>query len=383
MFNRFMRRLAPVALASLAICATTACGSSGSSASVKSPTGASKTVDADGKRAVVKESAIALFEQAVKQAKTNPQAAIDTFKKAAKEEDNFAEAWYNVGLLEQKLGNNKDAKDAYNKAIDMRPDMSGPYINIAKMLVDEGNYDEAEKYLLIVVDENKGIEPYNPEANLNLGMLYRQKGEDILEKERGGTEPKFSMEGSETKGEIKNKDAYAMFAKSVAHVRRALAGDSNNIYCYENLSAIYYLMNSLEVARLVCEQAIIKYSEYNDILKKQLEAGKITQDEYDEKAYIPKDLSAIYNTSGLIYLAEGEVSMGNAEFKKAVEADPTNIQAMLNVAGIAINVQDYPLAYDLYNKILALEPNNTEAYLSKGVAARGLNNLDGGSSAPS
>ena len=244
------------------------------------------------------------------------------------------------------------------------------------MLVDEGNYDEAEKYLLIVVDENKGIEPYNPEANLNLGMLYRQKGEDILEKERGGTEPKFSMEGSETKGEIKNKDAYAMFAKSVAHVRRALAGDSNNIYCYENLSAIYYLMNSLEVARLVCEQAIIKYSEYNDILKKQLEAGKITQDEYDEKAYIPKDLSAIYNTSGLIYLAEGEVSMGNAEFKKAVEADPTNIQAMLNVAGIAINVQDYPLAYDLYNKILALEPNNTEAYLSKGVAARGLNNLD-------
>ena len=68
--------------------------------------------------------------------------------------------------------------------------------------------------------------------------------------------------------------------------------------------------------------------------------------------------------------------MGNAEFKKAVEADPTNIQAMLNVAGIAVNVQDYPLAYDLYNKILALEPNNTEAYLSKGVAARGLNNLD-------
>ena len=68
--------------------------------------------------------------------------------------------------------------------------------------------------------------------------------------------------------------------------------------------------------------------------------------------------------------------MGNAEFKKAVEADPTNIQAMLNVAGIAVNVQDYRLAYDLYNKVLALEPNNVEAYLSKAVAARGLNNLD-------
>lgn len=380
MFKRYSRRLACLALASCALFATTACGSSSNSnsgAPIKSATGGeSKTVDSSGKRVVVKESAIALFENAAKLAKTDPKAAIDGFKKAAKEENNFAEAWYNVGLLEQNQGHLKEAKEAYNKAIEMRPDMAGPYTNIAKMLIDEGNYDEAEKYLLIVVDENKGIEPYNVQANLDLGMLYRHKGEEILEKERGGTEPKFSMEGSEKKGEIKNKDAYNMFAKSVAYVRRALAGDSNNIYCYENLSAIYYLMNSLEVARLVCEQAIIKYSEYNDILKTQLDAGKITQDEYDEKAYVPKDLSAIYNTSGLIYLAEGEVSMGNAEFKKAVEADPTNIQAMLNVAGIAVNVQDYELAYGLYNKILELQPDNVEAYLSKGVAARGLNNLD-------
>jgi tetratricopeptide (TPR) repeat protein len=207
-------------------------------------------------------------------------------------------------------------------------------------------------------------------------MIYRKKGEDILEKERGGSEPKFSMEGSEKKGEIKNKQAYEMFAKSVVYVRRALAGDSNNIYCYENLSAIYYLMNSLEVARLVCEQAMLKYGEYNEMLQKDLDAGKITKDEFDRKAYTQKDLAAIYNTSGLIYLAEGEVSMGNAEFKKAVDADPTNVPAMLNVAGIAVNVQDYQLAYDLYNKVLALQPDNVEAYLSKGVAARGLGNTD-------
>ena len=74
------------------------------------------------------------------------------------------------------------------------------------------------------------------------------------------------MEGAENKGEIKNKEAYDMFAKSVVYVRRALAGDSNNIYCYENLSAVYYLMNSLEVARLVCEQATIKYSDRHNIV---------------------------------------------------------------------------------------------------------------------
>ncbi len=379
MLKRTVLRFGCIAAACLSMSMFLGCGgtTSNSGSGAKSATsGSGSTVDASGNRAVVKESAINKFIEGTKMAKSNPQGAIDAFKSAAKEESNFAEAWYNIGLLEQRQGNLKEALENYDKAISMRPDMPGPYTNKAKMLIDEGKTDEAEAILLKVVDEKTGIAPFNVEANLNLGMLYRQKGEAILEKERGGVEPRFSMEGSENKGEIKNKEAYDMFAKSVVYVRRALAGDSNNIYCYENLSAIYYLMNSLEVARLVCEQATIKYGEYNESLKKQLDAGKITQDEYDLKAYTPKDLSAIFNTSGLIYLAEGEVSMGNAEFKKAVEADPTNIQAMLNVAGIAVNVQDYPLAYDLYNKVLALEPNNVEAYLSKGVAARGLKNLD-------
>ena len=364
---------ATLIIVSLAMATLVGCGGSGSTTGSNAPKTAASV---SGERTVVKESAIATFEQGIKQSKSDPNAAISSFKKAADEQDNFAEAYYNIGLLQQEQGKLSDAKSAYEKAISMRPNMPEPYVNLAKMLLEEGKLDEAEQMLLKVLDDKSGVDPFNAEANLNMGMIYRQRGEAILEKERGGTEPKFSMEGAENKGEIKNKEAYDMFAKSVVYVRKALASDSNNIYCYENLSAIYYLMNSLEVARLVCEQATIKYSEYNEELQKQLEAGRITQDEFDRKVYTPKDLSAIYNTSGLIYLAEGDVSMGNAEFKKAVEADPNNVAALLNVAGIAVNVQDYPLAYDIYNKVLALQPDNIEVYLSKGVAARGLDKLD-------
>ncbi len=373
--RRSTLRFAGLTIAALALSTMVGCGGSSTSGS-NSPKSATGTITADGTRAVVKESAVATFEQGIKQSKNDPNGAIATFKKAAGEQDNFAEAYYNIGLLQQRQGNYADARSAYEKASQMRPDMAEPYVNISKMLLDEGKDEEAEKILLKVIDDKTGIDPYNSEANLNMGMIYRHRGEAILEKERGGSEPKFNMEGSENKGEIKNKEAYEMFAKAVFHVRRALASDSNNIYCYENLSAVYYLMNSLEVARLVCEQAMIKYNEYNEELQKQLDAGRITPDEFERKAYTPKDLSAIYNTSGLIYLAEGEVSMGNSEFKKAVEADPNNISAMLNVAGIAVNVQDYPLAYELYNKVLALQPDNISVYLSKAVAARGLDKLD-------
>jgi tetratricopeptide (TPR) repeat protein len=384
LFRRASLRLAAMGIAGLAVIGMMGCGSgSNGDNKPKSATSnfvagaAGPTIDAEtGKRAVVKESAIALFEQATKQAKTDPNGAIETFKRAAKEEDNFAEAYYNIGVIQQQLGNLKDAKESYQTAIQMRPGMAIAHNNLAEILIKEGNIADAETILLRIVDEKKGIDPYNAQANLNLGMIYRQRGEEILEKKRGGSEPKFSMEGSDKKEQIDDKEALAEFAKTVNYVRRALAADSNNIYCYENLAAVYYIMNALEVARLVTEQAMIKYNEYNESLKKDLDINKITQDEYEAKSYKPADLSAIYNTSGLIYLAEGDVSMGNSEFKKAYEADPTNVQAMLNLAGIAVNVQNYQEAYDLYVKVLEMEPDNIEAYLSKGVAARGLNNLD-------
>ena len=374
-----IRRAAFLGILGFCVSSLVGCGSATSTKTTQTAASASAVqVNADGSitRTAVSENAITTFSEGVKNAKSNPALAIDLFKKAAKEDANFAEAWYNVGLLEQQRGNNKEALEAYETTLKMRPDMASAYTNIARIQISEGNFDEAINTLNKVIDDKTGIDPFNVEANLNMGMIYRHRGEAVLERDSGGVEKQFSMSGSDTKGEIKNEEANNLFAQAVVYIRRALVGDSNNIYCYENLSAIYYLMNSLEVARLVTTQAKLKYEEYNAALKEKLDAGRITPEEYDLKAYQPKDLAAIYNTSGLIYLAEGEVSLGNAEFKMAVELDPECIPALLNVAGIAINVQDFQLALDKYEKVLSIEPNNIEAYLSKAVALRGLERLD-------
>lgn len=375
-----IRRVACLGILGFCFSGLVGCGSSTSpkTTNTAASTTSAVQVNADGSitRTAVSENAITTFSEAIKSAKSNPAMAIDLFKKAAKEDSNFAEAWYNVGLLEQERGNTKEAMEAYETTLKMRPDMASAYTNIARLQIAEGKFDEAVTTLNKVIDDKTGIDPFNVEANLNMGMIYRHRGEAILERDSGGVEKQFSMSGSENKGEIKNKEAYDLFAQAVVYIRRALVGDSNNIYCYENLSAIYYLMNSLEVARLVTTQAKLKYDEYNNALKEKLDAGRITPEEYEIKVYQPKDLAAIYNTSGLIYLAEGEVSLGNAEFKQAVALDPDSVPAMLNVAGIAVNVQDYPLALEQYEKVLTLEPNNIEAYLSKAVALRGLDRLD-------
>src|SRR5690606_14631977 len=159
------------------------------------------------------------------------------------------------------------------------------------------------------------------------------------------------------------EDAKLKFAEAVRHVRKALAGDSNNITSYENLAAIYYDLDSLEVATLVCEQAIQKQVERNDELAAQLAAGKITQAEHDEKVITDKMMAPVHNTYGLIWLARGEVALAYNSFKEAVARDPLMTEALLNVAGVAVNVQDYQTAFQIYSDILQRNPENREALL--------------------
>ena len=132
--RRSTLRFAGLTIAALALMTTVGCGGSSTSGS-NAPKSANAAVSADGTRAVVKESAVATFEQGIKQSKNDPNGAIATFKKAANEQDNFAEAYYNIGLLQQRQGNNSDARSAYEKASQMRPDMPEPYVNISKMLL--------------------------------------------------------------------------------------------------------------------------------------------------------------------------------------------------------------------------------------------------------
>ena len=78
------------------------CGTTSNSSSSPQSATSGNVVDASGKRAVVKEEAIKTFEDATKLIKSNPDAAIEGFKKAAGEEKNFAEAdRIRAGLLEK------------------------------------------------------------------------------------------------------------------------------------------------------------------------------------------------------------------------------------------------------------------------------------------
>jgi tetratricopeptide (TPR) repeat protein len=329
---------------------------------------------------VPSEAALKKFEEAVALYDQNPNQTgpiVQLLQAAVQIAPDFGEAWYNLGILQERQGQVDDAIQSYEKAVQTRPNFSDPYINLAMLLYHHKQDSARAKDLLTKVVDDKGADPYNVPANLNIAMILRIEGEAIVRKANAQGLAAQIKEGSSERQKLDiPEEAQSKFAQAVAHIRKALAGDSNNIISYENLAAIYYDLDKLEVATLVCEQARLRQKERNADLDAQLADGKIDQAEYDA-LYIPdSEIAPVFNTLGLIQLAQGKVQEAYFNFKKANDMRDDFVEAKLNVAGVAINVQDFAKALELYQEVVALQPDNLEAKLSLAVATRGMKDYD-------
>jgi tetratricopeptide (TPR) repeat protein len=214
------------------------------------------------------------------------------------------------------MGENGEAIDAYNEAI--RLDESGieGRVNLAIIYMAEGGLDNAEELLTQAVERSE----YDPHANLCLARLHRERARSSV--------PYNNVEADQ----------------AINRIRRSLQGEPNNPVAYELLSGVYFDLGRLELARLVCENAI--------------ELGV--------------DSAPLYNQLGLILLRLDDVTGAYAGFRRAVEMNPRLYEAAMNQGSIALNYRDYRAALESFDLVLAVRPDWDEAIISRGVALRGL-----------
>jgi len=102
-----------------------------------------------------------------------PDKAIIFYKKSIALDDFNYAAWNNLGqIYEQAIHNYTEAKLAYEKAIDRKPDFDIPRINLGLILSDyfKDNAGAKKQYEeILTFDEN------NPKAHHNLSNIYREK----------------------------------------------------------------------------------------------------------------------------------------------------------------------------------------------------------------
>ena len=102
-----------------------------------------------------------------------PKKALDFLKKAVKKNKTDGEAWYYIGVVSLQLSDFKKATEAFQKAVEMRPDLAAQaQAGYAYALVLRNRLDSAT----VAANKALAIEPKNVEALYTLAIVDLRKG---------------------------------------------------------------------------------------------------------------------------------------------------------------------------------------------------------------
>lgn len=100
--------------------------------------------------------------------KENYKKAVEYFKKAVKEDPEFAFAWDNLGVNYRRLNNYDKAIESYNKSLEIDPNGIMPLQNIAIVYQYKKEYSKAIKAYEKLAETDKN----NPEVYYGIGNVY-------------------------------------------------------------------------------------------------------------------------------------------------------------------------------------------------------------------
>lgn len=224
-------------------------------------------------------------------------------------------ALYNLGLIAWRHNHRAEAEVAWKRALSIRGDYLPAKARLAQLQLVRGDKAGAMKTLKRIIDKEAGGDPYQPEARNILAeiAISERRWEDARR-----------------------------------HARNVLLGDADNMNAYLNLALTYFRHRLVDTALLIADTA----------LKRR------------------PDAAALHNLMGLIYLRKDNSRLAMGSFAKALEANPTLVDAKLNLAALELSYGDFESALSRFDSVLAERPDDPEIVMSRAVALRGLERYD-------
>ena len=321
--------------------------------------------------------------------------SIAKLKKAIEINPNYYEAYYNWGIVLDKLGDidgdkirYEEAIEKYKKAIEINPKYSKAYNNWGVVLEKLGDI-EGDK-----IRYEEAIEKYEKaiEINLNHFGAYNNWGNALVEL--------GDIEGDKIR-----------YEEAIKKYKKAIEINPNYSEAYNNWGNALFKLGDIEGDKIRYEEAIEKYemaieinpnysNAYynwgNAIVKLgDIEGEKSRYKEAIKKFKISVEINpnyseAYYNWGVALYKLgdiEGEkirYEEAIKKYEKAIEINPNNSDAYNNWGCVLGNLGylegdkiRYEEAIKKYEKAIEINPNNSEAYYNWGVVLGKLGDIEG------
>ncbi len=247
------------------------------------------THEAKPKRDPVKPAAYKEFEAAMRALRLGGPEAAETakgrLKEAIKIDGGIWEAWFDLGTIAWKDGDDDEAIEDFNKALNINKGHTASLMARAEANRRAGHKKEARSDYESAIKNMEEDDPNRRDTAARLASLLRDNGD---------------------------------FDDAVEVLRDTVRTSGTNAKIYTELGQIYLAQKRLELAQLVLAKAL------------QLDA---------------KD-PAIYNALALLAMRQGKAQESFQLFDQAASLDANYIDARFNKASVLLDAGDYARAKD-------------------------------------
>ena len=274
-----------------------------------------QTAQTKAHRDPVSPAAYKEFEAAQRAERLGGPEADDTARgrlhAALKIDPKIWEAWFDLGVIAWKQGDDDEAIDDYTKALAINQSHTASLMGRAEANRRAGHKKEARADYEAAIKAMDDDDPNRRDTAAREASLLRDNGD---------------------------------FDDAVEILRDTVRTAGINAKIYTELGQIYMAQKRLELAQLVLNKAV------------QLDA---------------KD-PAVYNALAMLALKQGKAQESFQLFDQAASMDPNYIDARFNEASVLLDAGDYARAKTALAAIVEKRPDDYAAAVALGVAHRGL-----------
>lgn len=342
-----MKRILAVSLVAAFALPVTACGPKAGGSSRGGKSGGPQ-IQVDAKSVTRKSSstnpqAVASFKEGVKLLDKIRKEGVGSYDDAIAKlngavalDSDFAEAWYNLGVIYEDLGRYDKAEDSFYRAAKANPELGEAMASLGRVYMIRGNVAKAKEFF-----NNRLVkDPKNKELRNKLAEALR------LEKNHDG---------------------------AIDQIKQVLTADPDNVEAYKTLALVFMDQGKYDLAKLTCANAL-KIDEnnagvYNNlglIYLKQKDirgaAAQFTLALEKDPGYAP----ALANL-GAIALDHKDYKLAAECFGKLAKIKPSNPQALTAYAVTLRGMGKNEEAKALYMRVHALDKGNCDVSFNLGV----------------
>ena len=298
------------------------------------------------------------------------EASLGYYERAIRLQPEYAEAYYNRGVLRSAQGDKEGALSDYSEAIRLQPEYAKAYNNRGNVRGDLGDRMGA----LSDYSEAIRLQPEYARAYYNRGNVRDDVGD------REGALSDYSEAIRLQPEYAKANYNRGLLRSAQGDKEGALSDYSEAIRLQPDDAAAYNNRGVLRSAQGDKEGALSDYSEAIRLQPEYVAAyynrGNVRDDvgdregallDYSEAIRLQPEYAEAYYNRGVLRSAQGDKEGALSDYSEAIRLQPDDAQAYYNRGNLRDDVGDREGALSDYSEAIRLHPEYAQAYYNRGV----------------